>query len=464
MLKPGSNGGDLNGDYAFAKYNKKIVRPAARGRVCRVRPNVVFCSQELYEYNDAEWDALGLGDAPGWTRAETDYLLALCAQYDLRFHVIADRYHYQQPEADAAAQQPACVVRSVEELKGRYYSIAHALIQSRTDTPDQIAHKELIRHPYQAAAESERRELLTGLLCRTSGADAEEEALLASASAVEARRRQEVEQARASGQPLPAYCRPAGKFPELSIVSLEDLDTEKDPGGPSLPTPRGGSTRPPRGVYVRGVHTIAMATELVTHAFASSGGRPRDKKGLENFNKKIDLALEELGVRPPHTATRGVCRAWYALRREVAELLELRAQLARRSREAGGVVGGGAAGAPAATPYGGHQIGGVDGLGSPLKARSHTLLRGCVRVRPSRPLRAHPRAHASLAPQSPPWARAETPGSGAPLSAEEEEGRMGGPQQAKRDHKRKPNPRYEGTEATSPKEGQAASKKKKRTE
>ena len=26
MLKPGSNGGDVGGDYAFAKYNKKIVR------------------------------------------------------------------------------------------------------------------------------------------------------------------------------------------------------------------------------------------------------------------------------------------------------------------------------------------------------------------------------------------------------------------------------------------------------
>ena len=26
MVRPGSNGGDLNGDYAFSKYNKKIVR------------------------------------------------------------------------------------------------------------------------------------------------------------------------------------------------------------------------------------------------------------------------------------------------------------------------------------------------------------------------------------------------------------------------------------------------------
>ena len=26
MVRPGSNGGDANGDYAFVKYNKKIVR------------------------------------------------------------------------------------------------------------------------------------------------------------------------------------------------------------------------------------------------------------------------------------------------------------------------------------------------------------------------------------------------------------------------------------------------------
>ena len=34
----------------------------------------------------------------GWTKEETDYLLGLCRQYDLRFVVIADRYQFGNSE------------------------------------------------------------------------------------------------------------------------------------------------------------------------------------------------------------------------------------------------------------------------------------------------------------------------------------------------------------------------------
>ncbi len=213
---------------------------------------------------------------------------------------------------------------------------------------------------------------------------------------MEARRKAEVEQARAAGLPLPVYCRPAGKFRELTI-NLEDIDPDADPGGPELPTPRGVSVRPPPGAYVRGAHTVAMATEL---ALAAGLAGRRDKKSAESFNKKIDLAMEELGVRPPHTASRAVCRAWYALRKEVMALLEvrmsgmlhvracvapamlthvppmsqLRTQLARKNKELTAAAGAASfgAGAAAATPYG-MPSAPLDGLGSPLKAR-------CVRA------------------------------------------------------------------------------------
>jgi DNA methyltransferase 1-associated protein 1 len=43
----------------------------------------------------------------GWSREETDNLFDLCEQFDLRFIIIADRF---------------TPPRTVEELKGRYYS------------------------------------------------------------------------------------------------------------------------------------------------------------------------------------------------------------------------------------------------------------------------------------------------------------------------------------------------------
>jgi hypothetical protein len=76
-------------------------------------------------------------------------------------------------------------------------------------------------------------------------------------------------------------------------------------------------------VYARGAHTVAVAPEALASGGVAGVGRPRDKKSLEALNKRVELALEELGVRPPVTATRAVCRAWYALRNEVAVLLEV---------------------------------------------------------------------------------------------------------------------------------------------
>ncbi len=177
MLKPGSNGGDIGGDYAFAKYNKKIVRRRcenAHMHTCTAhdhsRTPILLAPQEIFEYNDAEWDTLGFGNEPGWSREETDYLFSLCKQYDLRFNVIADRYDYAQPNsalpapdagaaaADGAGGGTGAVVpaggavaeahaRGVNELKARYYTIARALITSRTDAPEEVAHKELVKHP-----------------------------------------------------------------------------------------------------------------------------------------------------------------------------------------------------------------------------------------------------------------------------------------------------------------------------
>ena len=45
----------------------------------------------ILRYNDDEWEHVLVKD-PAWSRQETDYLLELCEQFDLRFLIIADRY------------------------------------------------------------------------------------------------------------------------------------------------------------------------------------------------------------------------------------------------------------------------------------------------------------------------------------------------------------------------------------
>ena len=66
----------------------------------------------MYKYDDEEWENVVARD-PEWDRAETDYLLSLCEQYDLRFLVIADRYEVRTP---TKPQMPACTCAAVRLL------------------------------------------------------------------------------------------------------------------------------------------------------------------------------------------------------------------------------------------------------------------------------------------------------------------------------------------------------------
>ena len=55
-----------------------------------------------------------------WTKEETDYLWDLCAEFDLRWMVITDRYEWEGKE------------RTMEDLKDRYYSGVRNLLAGRT--------------------------------------------------------------------------------------------------------------------------------------------------------------------------------------------------------------------------------------------------------------------------------------------------------------------------------------------
>ena len=58
----------------------------------------------VYRFDEEEWDNVIDKDAD-WTRQETEYLLDLCEQFQLRFLIIADRY---EVGSDAHAYALAC--------------------------------------------------------------------------------------------------------------------------------------------------------------------------------------------------------------------------------------------------------------------------------------------------------------------------------------------------------------------
>lgn len=102
-------------DSAFVKFNVQVNVP---------------------EYNEEQYDAKLQSD--DWTKDETDYLMGLVKDFDLRWPVIWDRYEYspKQPEdvemnGDGAstAVVPAPKARSTEDLKARYYEVAAKMME-----------------------------------------------------------------------------------------------------------------------------------------------------------------------------------------------------------------------------------------------------------------------------------------------------------------------------------------------
>lgn len=153
---------NLEQEYSFAKYNVKPRLPR--------------------RYTDDEYN--GILRSPDWTREETDYLMDLAAEYDLRWVVIADRYDYQQPlvapEADANALVPAKHYRTMEQMKTRYYYITAKMLEIE-HPPSEMSEAEFELHEkmlkFDGDRERDRKELAALQLNRTAD-EVREEAML----------------------------------------------------------------------------------------------------------------------------------------------------------------------------------------------------------------------------------------------------------------------------------------------
>jgi DNA methyltransferase 1-associated protein 1 len=156
-----------------------------------VKVGIATYTDEQYEKNFKSED---------WSREETDFLVMLCREFDLRWILIADRYApenipppKQQEQSRLTSQPDAMEVdiaengikksypdRSMEELKARYYTIAAKMLETQTPANDMTQAEfqlwEKMRN-FDAKTEATRKMLAEKLFERTKE-EAEEEKIL----------------------------------------------------------------------------------------------------------------------------------------------------------------------------------------------------------------------------------------------------------------------------------------------
>ncbi|EED23808.1 DNA methyltransferase 1-associated protein DMAP1 [Talaromyces stipitatus ATCC 10500] len=150
--------------YMFAKYNVKAQVPK--------------------RYTDDQYQRHLQSD--DWSREETDYLMNLVEEYDLRWVIIADRYDFQpeiseNTEANATALVTAKSVRTMEQMKARYYTVAANML-ALEHPPSEMSEAEFALHEkmmkFDPERERVRKELAALQLNRTADEVREEGILL----------------------------------------------------------------------------------------------------------------------------------------------------------------------------------------------------------------------------------------------------------------------------------------------
>lgn len=142
-------------------------------------------------YTDEQYD--NLLKSEDWSRQETDYLMELCREYDLRWIVIADRYDHEAiPESDLTAppaesngsevvKKSKYPPRSMEALKQRYYAVAARMLEVQTPasnmTQTEFQLWEKMRN-FDAKTEAMRKAMVEKLFERTKDEADEERVLL----------------------------------------------------------------------------------------------------------------------------------------------------------------------------------------------------------------------------------------------------------------------------------------------
>ncbi|KAL2887484.1 SWR1-complex protein 4 [Ceratocystis lukuohia] len=153
-------------DSIFAKYNAKVHIPQ-------------YTDEQYHTHLHHE----------NWSKEETDYLLQLISDFDLRWPLIWDRYDYApratdgevSPDEESKAIVPASMARTMEDLKTRYYEVAAKIMASEKPvqymTQSEKTLYEIMLN-YNPTQERIRKEFVANSLSRSKEEAREEELLL----------------------------------------------------------------------------------------------------------------------------------------------------------------------------------------------------------------------------------------------------------------------------------------------
>eukprot|EP00644_Phytophthora_capsici_P008899 jgi/Phyca11/102210/e_gw1.6.213.1 len=266
-------------DYVFARFNVK---------------------NETASYTTEEYQAaLAHHQDPmmKWSKEETDLLLKLCQDFDLRWVVISDKYN-SKPIAKGAT-------RSVEDIKYRYYEVVRLLAEYRdkkargepgagTSTPSASvpltpASSASEHYKFNIAYEKQRKRQLDLTFSRTVEEENEIRRLNDELRGVEQQLKKVAVKADLK------------KKKELADVPYEIKRT--------LPT----------GVILR---SSLLALPQQKHALSAK------------LLKKLQLLLDEMGVPARPMPTKPVCDTFDKLRQDAVGLLSLRKHLKSKQNEA----------------------------------------------------------------------------------------------------------------------------------
>lgn len=152
-------------DSLFAKFNVQVNLP---------------------KYDDEQYEAHLKSEE--WSKEETDYLMSVVQEFDLRWPVIWDRYDYQliEEEREVAEDESEALfairkVRSMEELKARYYEVA-AKMMANLHSVQFMSQAEFSLHQlmtsFNPQQERLRKQFAEAAMSRSAEERREEESLL----------------------------------------------------------------------------------------------------------------------------------------------------------------------------------------------------------------------------------------------------------------------------------------------
>ncbi|GAB0133281.1 hypothetical protein EsDP_00001693 [Epichloe bromicola] len=291
-------------DSTFAKFNVKVQVPQYSG--------------DQYSVSLQNED---------WTKEETDYLMEMASEFDLRWPIIWDRYEWTPSatngETDADGDESKAVVpatrpRSMEDLKARYYEVAAKMMAAQKPvqymTQQEYALHELMAH-FNPKQEKLRKEFAMNTLSRSKEEAREEESLLLEIKRILARSERFNEERRElynrldyprAETDINTFKSSAGM--QTLLQNLMSVDKSKKRksimGADGVNTPSGGGGAAPGSTAGAAVGAGAATTTTMTGGAASGAqGGAQNPSTVPDSGKRDSVAASTAATRESTAAT-----------------------------------------------------------------------------------------------------------------------------------------------------------------